>query len=390
MIGHPVRRTAVGIVLVLAVVLAAGAWWFTGRGDDDDRADVSTTWSFTKGRDVPVAAGDGFRPEAVVEGDGLLVAAGDAPEPSGDGDDLDAWYSTDGATWTRSDLRSVSRGAGWYSEFTDLLGWGGGFLVTGKGIDSSGGLPVVASVPTFFSADGRTWRLLDPPPGAGGRNPGYFADGAHAYASPDGVSLWRLDEAGERWKAVAARAPKGCTFGIRSAASDAGEALVTGGCGSNDAKRLSLYRVTDGGARLRDLSAPLPRDLVGVPSVAVREDTLLLSARQQEPPSKTASPPTGGGGGGGGGARGRGGRGGPPGRGGARRGGPPRRGGGRGRGPPPPAARCRMRDPWSCGPRTAAPTGRRSRSRHRVTPSPAPVSWTTSSGPATPSWPSAA
>ncbi|MFD7547998.1 hypothetical protein [Streptomyces sp. NPDC059816] len=294
MIGHPVRRTAVGIVLVLAVVLAAGAWWFTGRGDDDDRADVSTTWSFTKGRDVPVAAGDGFRPEAVVEGDGLLVAAGDAPEPSGDGDDLDAWYSTDAAAWTRSDLRSVSRGAGWYSEFTDLLGWDGGFLVTGKGIDSSGGLPVVASVPTFFSADGRTWRLLDPPPGAGGRNPGYFADGAHAYASPDGLSLWRLDEAGKRWKAVAARAPKGCTFGIRSAASDAEEALITGGCGSNDAKRLSLYRVTDDGARLRDLSAPLPRDLVGVPSVAAREGTLLLSARQQEPPSKTASPPTGG------------------------------------------------------------------------------------------------
>ncbi|MGX2995113.1 hypothetical protein JNUCC64_12575 [Streptomyces sp. JNUCC 64] len=303
MTRRPSRRTAVALAVRLVVALAliaAGTWWFTGRDDGTRPATVATTWSYTQAREVR-ATGGGFHAQAVAEGDGLLVAAGDVPASFDEGDDpdvwydLDAWYSTDATTWTRSDLRSVSRGAGWYTEFAGLTSWNGGFLVTGKGIDT-GGLPATMSAPAFFSADGRTWRLLEPPFEAGSGHPLYLTDGAHAYLSRDRRSLWRLNGKATRWTRTDARAPKGCHFRGPGAASGAGDALIVGSCDPHDSAPVALYRLTDDGERLRDLTDSLPDDLFTVEGVALRGDTLLLSTmREKEPATEGTSPSAGGG-----------------------------------------------------------------------------------------------
>ncbi|MYT75154.1 MULTISPECIES: hypothetical protein [unclassified Streptomyces] len=286
------RRSAgaLGVVLVLAL-LGCGLWWFTARDGRDDAGTPTRTWSYTEAKAVAGARDGGFNPRAIASGKGVLVAAGDAPEPSGDGYDLDAWYSTDAVTWKKGDLRTVGRGAGWYSEFTDLMAWDGGFVVAGKGIDSSGGLGVVSSAPAFFSADGRTWRLLDPPdPTATGR-PSYFTDGAHLYASVDGRALWRLAGDARRWQAVDARAPEGCGLRGRADAPDTGDAVITGVCDPNGATRPALYRVSDDGASLRDLTPSLPGNLVGeVADAAVHADTVLLSGRREVTSETGATP----------------------------------------------------------------------------------------------------
>ncbi|MER5948431.1 hypothetical protein ABT127_20490 [Streptomyces sp. NPDC001904] len=278
---------ALGAVLVLAL-LGGGLWWFTAR-DGRDTATPVATWSYTEAKAVAGAGDGGFNPHAVAAAKGVLVAAGDAPDPSGDGYNLDAWYSTDAVTWKKGDLRTVGRGAEWYSEFTDLMAWDGGFVVAAKGIDTSGGLGVLSSEPAFFSADGRTWRLLDPPdPTATGR-PDYFTDGAHLYASRDGRTLWRLADDTRRWKAVDARAPEGCRMHGRADAPGTGDAVITGTC--DHVSRPALYRVSDGGASLRDLSPSLPKRLYGgITDAAVHGDTLLLSGYQETRPGTGTSP----------------------------------------------------------------------------------------------------